>query len=60
MNIEHPAITRTMETGYANGGISMGEYADMILEGVLCEVCGDCFDDEPPGHTRLCEDCSEE
>lgn len=29
----------------------------MILEGLLCEVCGSYIDGEEPGHPRTCEDC---
>jgi hypothetical protein len=40
----------------------MGEAAEDILEGCVCEVCGEWFDDvldgeEPPGHPRRCERC---
>lgn len=37
----------------------MGEIAEMILDGTLCEQCG-CFIGEPVGYPRLCEDCDEE
>ena len=37
----------------------MGEIAEMILDGTLCEQCG-CFIGEPVGYPRLCEDCNEE
>lgn len=41
----------------------MGEIADMILNGTLCEGCGDVFDDvvggaEAPGRPRRCPTCS--
>lgn len=40
----------------------MGEIADAILDGTLCEGCGEVFDDviegrEPPGHPRRCPTC---
>jgi len=35
----------------------MGEIAEMILEGLLCENCGMFIDEDAPGHPRVCEDC---
>jgi hypothetical protein len=40
----------------------MGEAAEAILDGAVCEWCGVWFDDvldgiEPPGHPRRCEQC---
>lgn len=40
----------------------MGEIADMMLDGTLCQVCGCAMEDvgpdfEPPGHPRTCGDC---
>ena len=42
----------------------MGEISEMILESILCQVCGCVMDDliitdrkEPPGYPRTCEDC---
>jgi methionyl-tRNA synthetase len=36
----------------------MGDIADMILEGILCDVCGMLFvDHNIPGHPRTCDDC---
>lgn len=37
----------------------MGEIAEMMLDGTLCEACGTVMDDmmegnEPPGHPRYC------
>jgi hypothetical protein len=32
----------------------MGEIADMMLEGLLCEQCGVFIDEDPPGHPRNC------
>lgn len=34
----------------------MGEIADMMLDGTLCEWCG-AYLDEAVGHTRLCSGC---
>jgi len=36
----------------------MGDIADMIIEGILCECCG-CFIGDPVGYPRTCEDCEE-
>lgn len=42
----------------------MGEVAEMMLEGMLCEGCGEIMDDmlddavEPPGYPRRCPGCS--
>lgn len=47
----------------------MGEIADMMLDGTLCEGCGELMDglvndtdelDEAPGHPRRCAACEEE
>ncbi|CAN7381112.1 hypothetical protein LJR220_003387 [Bradyrhizobium sp. LjRoot220] len=40
----------------------MGEIAEMMLEGILCEGCGELFDDmvdgaTSPGHPRRCRRC---
>lgn len=47
----------------------MGEIADMMLDGTLCESCSVLMDDlipdegdelkESPGYPRMCEDCQE-
>jgi hypothetical protein len=37
----------------------MGEIADMMLDGTLCEQCGE-FIDEGGGFPRLCASCSSE
>jgi len=41
----------------------MGEIAEAMLEGAMCEACGEWFEDylageEPPGHPRRCAACS--
>ncbi len=39
----------------------MGEIADMMIEGFLCQYCGQAMDDhEEPGYPRTCDDCEEE
>lgn len=38
----------------------MGEIAEMIVDGEICQICGEVFDDEPPGHPRSCEECAED
>ncbi len=43
----------------------MGEAAEDMLEGIVCQCCGVYFDDflegeEPPGHPRSCEGCEDE
>lgn len=35
----------------------MGEIADLVIEGVLCQVCGSFIDEEFGGHPRTCSDC---
>jgi hypothetical protein len=37
----------------------MGEIADMMLDGTICEQCGE-FIGEPVGYPRLCSSCAEE
>lgn len=47
----------------------MGEIAEMITEGTLCNVCGGLMEDlipergnellQPPGYSRTCEECGE-
>lgn len=32
----------------------MGDIADMMLDGTLCEACGSYIDTEEPGHPRYC------
>lgn len=38
----------------------MGEIAEMMLEGTLCEQCGSFVDFDYVGHPRLCDDCKDE
>jgi hypothetical protein len=35
----------------------MGEIAEMILEGVICQYCGTLIDGEETGYPRTCNDC---
>ena len=35
----------------------MGEITEMILEGVLCELCGVYIDDNSSGIPRKCKNC---
>lgn len=42
--------------------MTMGEVTEMLLDGTLCEGCGEVFDDviegaEAPGHPRRCPSC---
>lgn len=32
----------------------MGDIADMILEGFMCQYCGEVIDGEEPGYPRSC------
>ena len=34
----------------------MGEVAELVLEGIICEVCG-IFVGEPAGYPRTCDCC---
>lgn len=34
----------------------MGEFAELILQGVNCESCG-CYTGSEPGHPVKCEGC---
>lgn len=36
----------------------MGDVADMMLDGTLCEVCGVHLVQQPPGHPRRCSSCA--
>ena len=36
----------------------MGEIAEMMLDGIMCETCGEIIDDgEEAGHPRQCAGC---
>lgn len=38
----------------------MGEIADMMLDGTLCNTCGMYLDQEPEGFPVDCEICAED
>jgi len=38
----------------------MGEIADAMINGLMCEQCGVYLDGEEPGFTRCCTDCAED
>jgi predicted Zn-ribbon and HTH transcriptional regulator len=38
----------------------MGDIAEMILMGFLCQSCGMPIDDDAVGFPRCCEDCTSE
>lgn len=38
----------------------MGEIAEMMLDGTLCQVCGGIIDGDTPGYPRYCEDCAKD
>lgn len=37
----------------------MGEYAEMVLEGLVCQYCGEYMGDDP-GYPQTCNDCQHE
>lgn len=38
----------------------MGEIADMMLDGMLCQECGVFIDDDQSGYPRSCKSCAME
>lgn len=38
----------------------MGEMAEAVLNGEMCEWCGVWLDGEPAGYPQLCPDCQKE
>lgn len=36
----------------------MGDIADMMLDGTLCEGCGEFLNEDPPGFPSYCEGCA--
>jgi hypothetical protein len=40
----------------------MGDAADLMLEGIVCQMCGEYMDnsDDPPGYPVTCDGCEEE
>lgn len=35
----------------------MGEYAEMVIEGVLCQECHGVVDGDEAGFPRTCDEC---
>lgn len=35
----------------------MGDVAELIFEGFICQHCGDYLDGDDPGHPRSCSVC---
>lgn len=38
----------------------MGDIADDMISGFMCQYCGVFLDGQEPGYPRSCEDCEEE
>lgn len=38
----------------------MGEIAEMMVDGTLCQRCGVFLDGDSPGYPRYCQDCAED
>lgn len=38
----------------------MGDIADMVLDGFMCEVYGEIIDGEEPGFPRRCPSCQQD
>lgn len=38
----------------------MGDAAEMILDGFMCQVCGEMIDGDEPGYPRCCAACESE
>lgn len=38
----------------------MGDIAEMMLDGTLCQTCGCLVDGTTPGYPRYCEDCAKD
>ena len=38
----------------------MGEIAEMVLDGILCESCGAMVDGYAAGYPRMCANCEKE
>ena len=37
----------------------MGDAAEAILDGTMCEECGVLIDGDAPGYPRVCEGCKD-
>jgi len=35
----------------------VGEIADMMIDGTMCQVCGEFINEEPPGYPVTCGGC---
>ncbi|OLN21879.1 hypothetical protein BTO30_12330 [Domibacillus antri] len=35
----------------------MGDMAEMVLDGLICERCGSFTDEEESGYAKLCGEC---
>ena len=38
----------------------MGDIANLMIDGTICEQCGNFIDFEYPGHPRICDECLDE
>lgn len=38
----------------------MGEIAEMVIMGILCEQCGVLIDGKTTGYPRGCDDCEDQ
>ena len=38
----------------------MGEFSDLIIDGFLCETCGEMIDGKESGYPRQCDECKGE
>ena len=38
----------------------MGDIADDMVNGFMCQSCGEIIDNDAPGYPRLCEGCQED
>lgn len=38
----------------------MGEIAEMMIDGTLCEGCGQFMNEDPPGYPVRCSECGGE
>lgn len=36
----------------------MGEIAEMMLDGTMCQVCGEFINEDPPGYPVTCGGCA--
>lgn len=38
----------------------MGEFAELVIDGWLCQGCSQLIDETGPGYPRTCRDCLED